>query len=171
MLRTLVNIASLGCFLAPTQVYALELGAGAGIITQGDDRLSPALHSWFEAGKILVSASLMGEKNSTFSQQIIFPQISYKTLVGKSKSIHVSAGVGGMLARTLLLRSSETTETEHKTSSSAGLAFGLHWSPALGRDLRFKLSWDSVFIPPGISVLYLTFGHMQSVTSGLGWEF
>lgn len=161
-------IASL-FFISPAQAF--EIGAGGGVLTQGDDRLSPAIHAWLELGPVLFASSLMGEKNSAFSQQVSYSHLSYSTLLGKTKTVYASLGVGGMVARNRIDEIDITGASQQKTSASAGLALGLRWTPTLGRHLRFRMSWDSMFIPPGASALYLTYGHMQSVTTGLGWEF
>jgi hypothetical protein len=113
----------------------------------------------------------MGEKNSTYSQQIFFPTAAYVVYPAKSKSIQASVGLGGMLSYTRLIDPDEKSADLKKFQNTAGVSFGLRWTPKLSRKLSYRLGWDSVFIPPGLSVLYLTFGHMQSVTTGLGWEF
>lgn len=148
---------------------AFELGSGGGFITQGDDRLSPSLHAWIQAGKFRLAGSLMGEKNSSFAHQLSLTQLSYSTPLGKLKRFEGSLGLGAVLSRTRL---PENTATEKKEnfSVSGGLTLGLHWRPQLMRDLRFRLDWDSVFVPPGISVMYLTYGHLQSLSTGLAWE-
>ena len=150
---------------------AFEFGGGGGFVTQGDDRLSPATHAWVQGGRVLFSASAMGEKNTSYSQQIVFPNVSYIAYPAKSKSIQASVGLGGMISYTRLFKPDKESADLQKLQRSAGLAFGLRWTPKLSRRLNYRLSWDSVFIPPGASVLYLTFGHMQSVSTGLGWEF
>jgi hypothetical protein len=162
---SLLAIAS----IAP-QALALEFGGGGGIVTQGDDRLSPAIQGWMKAGRVLLSSTFIGEKNSAFAQQIAFPHMSYVAPLGKSKTIAASLGVGGMVARTSVQKFDENGNSSRKVTASAGLALGLNWTPQLSRRIRFRLSWDSLFIPPGISVLYITYGHMQSVTAGLGWD-
>jgi hypothetical protein len=163
----------IGCFqhLLTNAALAFEFGGGGGFVTLGDDRLMPATHAWVGGRSVLFESSFVGEKNSAFVQQIAFPRLSYFAALEKSKTSFASVGLGGVIARTKIYNINSASESNEKLSSSAGIALGLHWIPKLTRDLRFRLSWNSMFIPPGTSVLYLTFGHMQSVTAGLGWEF
>jgi hypothetical protein len=170
VLKTRIRVALLAISSTAPQALALEFGGGGGIVTQGDDRISPALQGWIKAGRFLLSSTFMGEKNSAFAQQIAFSHMSYNANLGKSKTIAASLGVGGMVAQTSVLKFDETGNSRKKVTASAGLALGLNWTPQLSRRMRFRVSWDSLFIPPGISVLYITYGHMQSVTAGLGWD-
>jgi hypothetical protein len=150
---------------------AIQSGAGGGVVTLGDDRLVPALNFWIRSSSIVFESSFTGEKNSAYAQQIAFPHLSYSTSLGKSKTLEGSLGLGGIISRTKINTYGESGESNQKSSASAGLALGLHWTTKFGKDLRLRMSWNSMFIPPGTSVLYLTFGHMQSATLGLGWEF
>lgn len=170
MLKAQLRLSLLAIASIAPQALALEFGGGGGIVTQGDDRISPAIQGWIKAGRFLLQSTFMGEKNSAFEQQISFSHMSYNAPLGKNKSIAASLGVGGMLARTSVLKFDEAGNSSKKVSASAGLALGINWTPQLSRRLRFRMSWDSLFIPPGISVLYITYGHMQSVTAGLGWD-
>ena len=156
--------------LSPSAL-AIQSGVGGGVVTVGDDRLMPAVNVWIRSSSIVFESSFTGEKNSAFTQQTAFPQLSWSTSLGKSKTLEGSFGVGGLVSRTKINTYDESGESKQKSSTSAGLALGLHWTPLLGKDLRLRMSWNSMFIPPGTSVLYLTFGHMQSMTAGLGWEF
>jgi hypothetical protein len=150
---------------------AIQSGAGGGVVTLGDDRLMPALNFWIRSKSIVFESSFTGEKNSAYAQQIAFPQLSYSTSLGKSKTVEGSLGLGGIISRTKINTYNVSGDSNQKFSTSAGLALGLHWTPGFGKDLRLRTSWNSMFIPPGTSVLYLAFGHMQSATLGLGWEF
>lgn len=171
-MRIAVNATALTVlFFASAQARAFELGAGGGFVTPGDDRLIPAIHSWMSLGQFVFASTFVGEKNSAFSQQTSFPRLSYMTSLGQHKTLQVSAGLGGVISRTRITNWNSDNENRTKTSVSTGLALGLGWEPSISRQLRFYLHWDSFFIPPGLSVIYLTFGHMQSVTTGLGWEF
>ncbi|NBX17895.1 MAG: hypothetical protein EBR09_11060 [Proteobacteria bacterium] len=171
-MNTSLKILTAVVFSLPAAIASgFEIGGGGGFVTQGDDRLSPATYAWMQTERILVSASAMGEKNSSYSQQIIFPVAGYVVYPAKSKSVQASVGLGGMISYTRLANSEEKNAALQKLQRTAGLAFGLRWSPKISRNLIFRAAWDSVFIPPGLSVMYLTFGHMQSVTAGLGWEF
>ncbi|MFZ9521783.1 MAG: hypothetical protein ACO3A4_15035 [Silvanigrellaceae bacterium] len=150
---------------------AIQSGAGGGVVTVGDDRLMPAVNVWLRSSSVVLESSFVGEKNSAYTQQIAFPQLSYSTSLGKSKTLEGSLGLGGLISQTKINAYDDSGESNQKLATSAGLALGLHWTPAFGKDLRMRMSWNSLFIPPGTSVLYLALGHMQSVTLGLGWEF
>ena len=159
-------------FFTARPACAFEFGTGGGFISQGDDRILPAVAGWLQFNSnILISGAAVGEKNSDFSQQTALLHLSYSSTLENSKSLRANLGVGEFINRTRILKFDSDGNSSSKLSNATGLALGLHWTPALNNHLRFRAAWDALYIPPGISVLYLTFGHLQSVTAGLGWEF
>lgn len=120
---------------------------------------------------LLAGVTQSGEKNSNFAQQTALLHLSYGTSLPKSKTLEANLGVGGILFRTQVNRIAETQQSAIAISRAAGLALGLRWKPKLSKNVILRLSWDSLYVPPGTSALYLAFGHAQSVALGLGWNF
>jgi opacity protein-like surface antigen len=151
---------------------ALELAAGPGATTQGDGVIHPSVHGWMGTSVGLYSSvSLSGQKNSVFSQQLATARLGYSAPLPKSKTIFAQVGLGGVFQRTLIFEQNESMSQLSKWSRAAGLALGVHWTLKPGKNVFMQLGWDALFIPPGESTIYLTFGHIQSVYSGLGWNF
>jgi hypothetical protein len=152
--------------------HALELGAGAGASTQGDGVIHPTLHGWMDSSYgIFGSGTLSGQKNSVFSQQLATVRIGYTASLPNLKVAHAHIGVGGVFQRTVFSGNTETLNQLNEWSRAAGLALGAHWAFKAGKSGVVRVGWDSLFVPPGESALYLTFGHTQSVYGGLGWRF
>lgn len=153
--------------------FAFEAGTGPGFITHGDNRMTPSVQSWMQTSfGLLAGITNSGEKNSAFSQQTALAHVSYATRLPGSQSLEANLGLGGIFSRTTLSKSGEAGTRASHISQAGGIAMGLRWKPALlGRKLKFRLSWDTLYVPPGLSVLYFTFGHAQSVSTGLGWDF
>lgn len=153
--------------------FAFEVGTGPGFVTLGDTRMTPSLHSWMQTSVgLLAGITNSGEKNSAFSQQTALAHLSYATRLPGSQSLEANLGLGGIFSGTTLSKSGEAGTRASHISKAAGIAVGLRWKPALfGRNLKLRLSWDTLYVPPGLSVLYFTFGHAQSVSAGLGWDF
>lgn len=157
---------------AHPRAHAWELGAGGGFVSHGDTRMIPAVQSWFQTGfGLLVGGTNSGEKNTSFSQQSLIAHVSYARPLAKSKSVQASVGFGALLSRTKIVNYEILGQSQTRISRSGGLATGLRWTPTLSKNIRLRLSWESLFVPPGWSVLFWTFGHSQSVTAGLGWDF
>ncbi len=152
--------------------HAFELGSAAGLITYGDDRALPCVHSWMQTSfGMVLGITNSGEKNSTFAQQTALAHLSYATNLPRSRVIEASLGVGAILFRTTVNQTPPDGTASTSISRAAGLAFGLRWNPKLSKNLRARVSWDGLYVPPGSSVLYLAFGHAQSVSAGIGWDF
>ncbi|MEY4065465.1 MAG: hypothetical protein RIR26_1673 [Pseudomonadota bacterium] len=167
----LLCLSAFSC-AAHSPAQAWELGAGGGFVSHGDTRTIPAVQSWFQTGfGLLVGATNSGEKNSSFSQQTMIAHASYAKSFSKSKSVQASVGLGALLSRTRIVNFEFIGQPATRISRSGGVATGLRWTPSLSKSLRFRLSWDGLFVPPGWSVLFWTFGHSQSLTAGLGWDF
>ena len=152
--------------------FAWELGGGGGFVSNGDTRVIPAVQSWFQTEfGLLVGATNSGEKNSAFNQQNMIAHASYARPLARNKSVQASVGIGALLSRTKIVNYEFVGQSETRFSRSGGLATGLRWTPPLSKSLRLRLSWEGLFVPPGLSVLFWTFGHSQSLTAGLGWDF
>jgi hypothetical protein len=152
--------------------HALELGSGGGVVSYGDDRALPCLHSWMQTSfGLLLGITNSGEKNSSFAQQTAFAHISYATNLPRSRTLEANLGLGGIIFRTTIKQTPPEGSESTALSRSAGFALGLRWKPALGKNLRARVSWDGLYVPPGYSAVYLAFGHAQAISAGLGWDF
>lgn len=160
-----------GCSVA-SWGQAAEMGAGVGATTQGDGFVLPSAHVWADAAFGLASAAtIMGRKNSAFTQQLANIRLGYSESLPKLKTVRAFIGLGGVLQRTLLFRQNNSTEQLNSWSRAAGLALGSHWNPRLSSSIDLRIGWDALFVPPGETSIYLTFGHVQSVYCGFGWRF
>jgi len=166
-----MSLSVLSCALSPVG-FAFEIGTGGGMVTYGDDRALPCLHSWMQTSfGVLLAITNSGEKNSAFAQQTALAHLSYSQNLPRSRVLEANIGVGAILFRTTVNQTLPEGGASTALSRAAGLALGLRWKPELGRNLRARVSWDALYVPPGYSAVYLAFGHAQSLSAGLGWDF
>ena len=120
---------------------------------------------------MLIGLTNSGVKNDSFTQQSALMHTSYATQLPGLSSIQTHLGLGGVMTRTRISNVNDEGDSATRFSKAAGLALGLHWKPMLGKSLGLRLSWNALFIPAGWAVSYLVFGHTQSISLGLGWNF
>lgn len=131
----------------------------------------PSIHGWISSSfGLFASSSLLEQKNTAFSQQFATARMGYMAPIPKLKKVFAHIALGGVLQRTLISEKNETLSRLDQWSHAAGLGVGTHWSPKVGQSFVWRLGWDALFVPPGESSIYLTFGHTQSVYCGFGWS-
>lgn len=154
------------------RVNALELGTSAAYLTQGGEKVVPAVHSWMQISNfVLLGITNSGIKNNSFAQQTAIAHASYLTSFPRQKSLQTHIGIGGILTRTAVEQLADPEASKTSWSKAAGLAMGVHWRPMLSKSIALRVSWNGLYIPAGWAVSYLVFGHAQSASLGIGWNF
>lgn len=150
------------------QATAMEIGAGATAMEEGDDRMRPgtSLHLGFNpttfARAFLLGRSFGPVKERTTAIEVMrrFPMVApYLNGAFGLSALQESTEVKGVDARA----------GKSQTFYNAGGAFGIYLETPPSSTLSCSLGWESHLYPAGIAGVFLATGRKQfiSLTAGL----
>ena len=151
----------------------LQVFAGSGLLTEGDDRIKPAIVVGGVVGPGLYSTLfLYGQRFSIMSKRAQALSLGKRWALPLPFSGRFTAGAGlSLLREETILRSTAASSKQSNTSYNAGVNLALQFRILRISRTTLDLDWSSHVFPAGFATLFLATGRRQMISLTAGVDF